>query len=72
MVVNTRPAHIHYRVTAEGHKELISQLYFHGDPHIEKDPWASRPSAQQRILPIILEDVNANLVVNFDIFLAES
>jgi len=64
-----RPAHIHFRVTAPKHKELVSQLYFEGDPHITKDPWASKPAAQLRILPIILEDTKGNLVVNFDIYL---
>lgn len=66
-----RPAHIHFRVSAEGHKELISQIYFTGDPHIEKDPWASAKKAKERILAIIPEDTNGNLVVNFDIYLQE-
>ena len=64
-----RPAHIHFRVTEQKSRELISQLYFHGDPHIEEDPWASKAEAAARILPISLEDVNGNLVVNFDIYL---
>ena len=64
-----RPAHIHFRVTAKGSKELISQVYFHGDPHIEKDPWASQEKAVLRILPISLEDTKGNLSVNFDIVL---
>mgnify|MGYP005750362621 FL=1 len=64
-----RPAHIHFRVTADRHQELISQIYFQGDPHIEKDPWASHPSAELRVLPVSLEDTHGNLVVNFDIYL---
>jgi len=28
-----RPAHIHYRVNAPGYQELITQLYFKGDPY---------------------------------------
>ena len=64
-----RPAHIHFRVTGENHKELVSQIYFSGDPHITEDPWASKPKAEKRILPIILEDTKGNLVVNFDIFM---
>ncbi len=66
-----RPAHIHFRVTANGSKELISQIYFQGDPHIEKDHWASQKKAEKRILPIVLEDTKGNLVVNFDISLAQ-
>lgn len=64
-----RPAHIHFRVTATDHKELISQIYFKGDPHIEADHWASKKKAINRILPIVLEDIKGNLVVNFDIYL---
>ncbi len=67
-----RPAHIHFRVTAPGSKELISQIYFEGDPHIDEDPWASKKEAQHRILPISLEDTKGNLAVNFDIYLREA
>ncbi|GAB5426054.1 MAG: hypothetical protein Crog4KO_32010 [Crocinitomicaceae bacterium] len=64
-----RPAHIHFRVTHSDHQELISQIYFAGDPHITKDPWASQEKAQARILPIVLEDTQGNLAVQFDIYL---
>jgi catechol 1,2-dioxygenase len=66
-----RPAHIHFRVQADGYKELVSQIYFSGDPHITKDPWASQGKAKERILPIIPEDTNGNMVINFDIYLKE-
>ncbi len=66
-----RPAHIHFRVTAKGSQELISQIYFHGDPHITNDPWASKKKAVHRILPISLEDTKGNLVVVFDIYLKD-
>lgn len=66
-----RPAHIHFRVTAEGSRELISQLYFQGDPHIINDPWASKKEAERRILPISLEDIHGNLTVVFDISLRD-
>lgn len=66
-----RPAHIHYRVTAESSKDLVSQIYFKGDPNIENDPWASKEKAEMRILQIIPEDRSGNLVVNFDIYLSE-
>jgi len=32
-----RPAHIHVLVTAPGHRELITALYFGDDPHIDSD-----------------------------------
>ncbi len=67
-----RPSHIHFRVTAENSKELISQIYFDGDPHIKEDPWASQKKAFRRILKITPEDLNGNLAINFDISLLEN
>ncbi|MBS3915878.1 MAG: twin-arginine translocation pathway signal protein [Bacteroidetes bacterium] len=67
-----RPSHIHFRITATGKKELISQIYFSGDPHIDKDPWASNKSAKERTLQIFPEDTNGNLVVEFPIYLSDS
>jgi catechol 1,2-dioxygenase len=32
-----RPKHIHYMVTAAGHRQLITQLYFENDPFFEGD-----------------------------------
>jgi catechol 1,2-dioxygenase len=32
-----RPAHLHFLVTAEGYKPLVTQLYFEGDPYIDSD-----------------------------------
>lgn len=48
-----RPSHIHFRVTAPGFTELITQLYFEGDPYIPIDPWASDPDASLRIVPVV-------------------
>ena len=67
-----RPAHIHFRVTEKNSRELVSQLYFQGDPHLIKDPWASQKKAMKRILPIALEDTQGNLAVTFDIHLGGS
>src|SRR5687767_637482 len=64
-----RPSHIHYRVTEQNSKELISQIYFKGDPHISADPWASAGKAKNRILEIVPEDINGSLTINFDIYL---
>lgn len=33
-----RPAHLHLLVSAPGHRELVTQLYFAGDPFNEDDP----------------------------------
>ena len=32
-----RPAHIHYKVTAEGHQPLVTQVFFAGDPYLDND-----------------------------------
>lgn len=62
-----RPAHIHFRVTCPGYTELITQLYFEGDPYIAADPWASDPDAEQRIVPIAV--VNGEDEATFNITL---
>ena len=38
-----RPSHIHYMVRAPGYRQLVTQLYFKGDPMNEKDAFI-RPS----------------------------
>ena len=38
-----RSPHIHYRVHAEGHKELTTQLFFAGAPYLDTDPFC-KPS----------------------------
>ncbi len=47
-----RPRHIHFRVNKPGFPELITQLYFEGDPFIAADPWASQADAAARIIPL--------------------
>ena len=32
-----RPAHIHFKVTAEGHQPLVTQVFFPDDPYLEND-----------------------------------
>jgi catechol 1,2-dioxygenase len=66
-----RPSHIHYRITDESSKEIVSQIYFKGDPHIIKDPWASQDKAKHRILEITPEDIHGNLTIHFDIYLQD-
>lgn len=63
-----RPAHIHFRVTGAGHRELISQLYFAGDPHIDDDPWASSKRATHRVLAVKADADGIDNIV-FDIHL---
>ena len=49
---SVRPAHFHMLISAAGYQTLITQLYFNGDKHIEKDPAAGAPAAKRRILDI--------------------
>jgi catechol 1,2-dioxygenase len=37
-----RPAHVHYKVSADGHRALTTQLYFKGDPWIDRDPFVRK------------------------------
>jgi len=63
-----RPKHIHFRVNKPGFPELITQLYFDGDPFIAADPWASTPDAAARIIP--LNDIGEDQLEGaFDIIL---
>lgn len=61
-----RPRHIHYRVVAEKHRNLVSQLYFDGDEYIANDPWASKAEPGRIIALQEEEDV---LTGSFDIYL---
>lgn len=63
-----RPSHIHFRITASGHKGLVSQIYFRNDPFIQSDPWAGSSKATERILTIG-KDVNGTDTVTFNIYL---
>ena len=61
-----RPSHVHFKITASSHKELVTQLYFEGDPYINADPWASDDDAEERIIALN-EDGNGNKSGIFDI-----
>jgi protocatechuate 3,4-dioxygenase beta subunit len=50
-----RCRHIHWRFFPIGGPLLITQLYFAGDPQIPNDPYASRPEAAARIIPLTQE-----------------
>jgi protocatechuate 3,4-dioxygenase beta subunit len=50
-----RCRHIHWRFVPIGGPLLITQLYFAGDPQIPNDPFASRPEAAARIIPLTQE-----------------
>jgi catechol 1,2-dioxygenase len=45
-----RPAHIHVKVTAPGHRPLVTQVFFPGDPYLEDDTIGAVKSALVRPL----------------------
>ena len=61
-----RPRHIHYRVQAEQHEALVTQLYFEGDEFIAADPWASRANPDRIVR---LEEAEGVLTGTFVIHL---
>jgi protocatechuate 3,4-dioxygenase beta subunit len=61
-----RPRHIHYKVTAPGFKQLVTQLYFKDDPYLEDDPFY-HPSL---VMPLV--DKGDAYDVIFDIVLASA
>jgi catechol 1,2-dioxygenase len=61
-----RPAHFHMMISAPGYQSLITQLYFNGDKHIDKDQSASSPAAKRRILPV-KEGKNNEKLVTFNV-----
>jgi protocatechuate 3,4-dioxygenase beta subunit len=63
-----RPSHIHFKVTYLNNPSLITQLYFEGDTSIDNDPWASDVDAENRIIPLSIDN-NQNLNGVFDIYL---
>lgn len=65
-----RPAHYHMMVTANGYQTLVTQLYFSGDDHVNKDPWASREEAKNRVLDVN-QDSNGGSKVEFNVGLSQ-
>ena len=66
-----RPAHIHMRISSKGHQDLITQIYFKGDPHIAKDASAASSQSVNRILEIKNNSLNKN-AVKFDVVMGKS
>lgn len=66
-----RPAHIHLRVSSPDCQDLISQIYFKGDPHLSEDSSSSSPLSVNRILDIS-ENKDGEREVFFDIVMRET
>jgi catechol 1,2-dioxygenase len=61
-----RPAHVHLKIAADGHRNLTTQVYFVGDPWIERDVvGAAKPS-----LVTELRDTAEGRTCTFDLVLA--
>ena len=65
-----RPAHIHFRISGTDHQDLITQIYFKGDPHLAEDSSSSSPLSINRILSVT-ENANKEKAVQFDIVMRE-
>ena len=65
-----RPAHYHLLISAPLYQDLVTQIYFAGDPHIADDEYASSPQAKKRTLHID-KTRNGEKVVTFDIVMSE-
>jgi len=59
-----RPAHFHLLISASGYQSLITQIYFTGDPYLEKDAFSASNKSKSRILDVI--EVNGIRKVTFD------
>jgi protocatechuate 3,4-dioxygenase beta subunit len=75
-----RPAqHIHYLISAPGHKTLITQLYFATDPYFEGDPERKYDKGgivgnRELIRPVMLfeQGQTPHTAVNFDLILEKA
>ena len=65
-----RPAHIHLRLSGQDQYDLITQIYFKGDPNIAVDPCASSPNAIHRILNVSTDAQNEK-TIHFDVVMAK-
>jgi protocatechuate 3,4-dioxygenase beta subunit len=65
-----RPSHIHLRISSEGQQDLITQIYFLGDPYLASDPSTRSGLAINRILKVKKVDETKN-AVQFDIVLSK-
>ncbi len=70
-----RPAHIHFRVARLGFRELVTQMYFKGDPYNDKDfilqdlPTAERELVIVDFQPSAVGFEPGSLTGNFDVTL---
>ena len=63
-----RPAHIHMRISSKGQQDLITQIYFKGDPYLDTDPSTKSSLSLNRILSVKRKSENEN-GLQFDVVL---
>jgi catechol 1,2-dioxygenase len=63
---SVRPAHVHFRISSADHMDLITQIYFKGDPHLQEDSSSRAPESINRILDVTRNGKNENSV-RFDV-----
>jgi len=66
-----RPAHIHLRISSDQFQDLVTQIYFKGDPHIAGDPSSAAPQSVHRILET-KKNASNEVVVKFDVVMGKS
>lgn len=66
-----RPSHIHFRIRSPqgtaNPVDLVTQLYFQGDPYIPGDYGASDPNAKARIIPLVTVEGLSALAGTFNV-----
>lgn len=65
-----RPAHIHLRISGKDEQDLVTQIYFKGDPYIETDYSSKSPQSISRILEVKKNGKKENSI-QFDIVMAK-
>ena len=63
-----RPKHIHYIITAPGHKTLVTQLYFQGDERLADDPFVQQNDGLTRAMTCV-QSSKGVYEMRFDIYL---
>ncbi len=67
-----RPPHIHYKVSRRGYREIITQMYFAGEPLNENDNLLNKVTESERHLLVVdFEEVDGVLQGDFSVVLAK-
>ena len=59
-----RPAHFHLMISAPGYQSLITQIYFVGDPYLEKDAYSASAEEQGRVRTV--RETKGIKMISFD------